>query len=63
MVIMSYLLVCHHDPQEFGFKFHSLINPPLPVIVHYIVMNTFKGAVNLKCLHPGQQLAFKLHCH
>jgi len=63
MVIVSYVSVCHFDPQEFVFEHHSLINRPLPFMVHCMVMNAFKGAVNLKCLHPGQQLAFKLHCH
>jgi hypothetical protein len=28
-----------------------------------MLVNPFKGAVNLKCLHPGQQVAFKLHCY
>jgi hypothetical protein len=31
--------------------------------VHYTVVNAFKGTINVKPLHPGQELEFKPLCH
>ena len=34
--------------------YRSLFLHILPALLHHVVANAFKGAINLKLLHPGQ---------
>jgi hypothetical protein len=51
---------CYPFNASFDAHYRSLILHILPALMHHVVANAFKGAINLKLLHPGQQLEFKL---